>query len=308
MREVLDAGGYDVVHAHASIGSPAAWTGAYLGTRSGIPVVLTYHSILSRYRLLLRGADPFLGWRRWRAIHSGVSEVVARDLRRLLPGHPVEILPNGVDPDEWIVRPRVPGADGFRMVSVLRLTRKKRPAVLLRILRDVLAYPGVGGNVHLTVVGDGPLGPSLKRLAHRLGVSGHVTFTGALDRPGVARALDQAHLFVMPSIMESFGIAALEARMSGLPVVGRSEGGMDSFVRHGVDGFLVDDDAEMSAAVARLVTGGRAMEELVAGASDVPSHLRWSRVAEAHEDLYRRAMERFGRGVSSLRGSGEPLA
>ena len=58
--------------------------------------------------------------------------------------------------------------------------------------------------------------------------------------------------YLQPSVRESFGLAALEARSAGLPVVARSQTGTTQFVHEGVEGLLADDDAGLAAALVRL--------------------------------------------------------
>jgi glycosyltransferase involved in cell wall biosynthesis len=59
-------------------------------------------------------------------------------------------------------------------------------------------------------------------------------------------------VFVAPAILESFGIAALEARCAGVPVVARSDGGVAEFIKDGKEGLLAADDGEMARCVALL--------------------------------------------------------
>ncbi len=67
---------------------------------------------------------------------------------------------------------------------------------------------------HLLMAGDGPDRGAAEYLARELGVADHVTFLGKQDH--VERLIPQAHVLLMPSEMESFGLAALEAMACGV--------------------------------------------------------------------------------------------
>lgn len=77
--------------------------------------------------------------------------------------------------------------------------------------------------------------------------------TGRLDRTAIAGHLAAAPVFLAPATLASFGIAALEARSVGVPVVAMRAGDVGDFVRDGVEGLLVDSDSEMASASAGLL-------------------------------------------------------
>src|SRR5262249_23517877 len=81
----------------------------------------------------------------------------------------------------------------------------KRVNDCIRILAEVRAEVPA----HLLMAGDGPDRGPAEYLARELGVAEHVTFLGKQDH--VERLIPQAHVLLMPSQMESFGLAALEA-------------------------------------------------------------------------------------------------
>jgi glycosyltransferase involved in cell wall biosynthesis len=86
------------------------------------------------------------------------------------------------------------------------------------------------------MVGDGPERGPAEQLAGELGVESHVTFVGKQDH--VERIFPVAHVLLLPSELESFGLAALEAMACGVPPVATRTGGLPEVVTDGVDGFL----------------------------------------------------------------------
>jgi glycosyltransferase involved in cell wall biosynthesis len=215
--------------------SPFAWGAVRAGRELGIPTLVTVHSMwgkISRagYGLGARGTD-------WSGVHlAAVSNVAAREIARAIRGAaPVSITPNGIDPVPWRTKISPPPDEPLHVVTVMRLAPRKRLGALLRIFRGVEAdRPGT----RLTIIGDGPQRSAGERRAKGLSV----TFVGRLDRRGILDVLETAHVYVQPSVYESFGIAALEARCAGLPVVARSGSGVDGFIHDGFEGFLVPSD------------------------------------------------------------------
>ena len=112
----------------------------------------------------------------------------------------------------------------FTIVTVGALDQPyKGIAVLLDAMRE-LRQTGV--DVRLNIVGTGGLLAALQERARVLGVDSHVAFLGQLARDGVRRALDAAHVFVLPSLTEGLPRALLEAMARGLPAVATNVGGI----------------------------------------------------------------------------------
>lgn len=278
---------YDVVHAMVGIVSPAAMGGAWIARRRGVPLVVTFHSMLFGFGPVLRAMDLAVGWSRWPARFSAVSAVVAAEAQRLISGGVVDVLPNGVDPEAWRVE-HVPGQAGeLRLVSVMRLNARKRGPALLRAVARAQRVLGGCVRLRLTLVGDGPQRGTLGRLCDRLGIADDVRFAGYLPRERVREVLARSDAFVLASRLESFGIAALEARAAGVPVVALDRGGIKEFVRHGRDGLLSGSDSELSGHLVRLAREPGTLAALTAGARERPVPCAWDDAVGRHLTAYR---------------------
>lgn len=89
-------------------------------------------------------------------------------------------------------------------------------------------------------------------------LAGRVTFHGALDNEPLRTQLRQAHLLVVPSSYEGFGIVYLEGMAFGLPAIGTSAGAAPEIVRHNETGFLIPPgDAPALAAHLALLAADR---------------------------------------------------
>jgi glycosyltransferase involved in cell wall biosynthesis len=91
--------------------------------------------------------------------------------------------------------------------------------------------------LRIEVAGSGSCEPRLRLLTSRLGLAESISFLGW--RQDVDALHRRWQVFVQPSIYEGFGLAALEAMASGLPVVASATGGLPELVEDGVTGFLV---------------------------------------------------------------------
>lgn len=287
------SGCYDVVHAHISVVSPVGYGAALAAHRLGLPTVVSFCGVLLRSAQFLQAMDRLTGWTRWPLAVTAVSSPIADQLRATLPGLDVGILPNGVDVGFWrppVKRP-VPASGDVVAVTAMRLTRKKRPEAMLRaFFRAHAAAARQGRRLVLRIAGAGPLRAPLERYADAQGVAGDVEFLGAVPRNILAQIYRRADLFLMPSLHELFGIAALEARCAGLPVIGMRAAGIVDFVRDGDTGLLADDDGEFARHLERLALDDDLRRRLSQADPDV-ARFDWPAVAGAHLACYRRARE-----------------
>ncbi|MBN1197439.1 MAG: glycosyltransferase [Candidatus Aminicenantes bacterium] len=124
--------------------------------------------------------------------------------------------------------------ESLQIITACRLTKLKNVDVTLR------ALAGLGSTISwkLTVAGDGPERSRLERLAVKLGIAARVTFTGWLERSLLRDHLSRAHLFVMVSAPETFGLVYLDAMAAGCLVVGACAEGIDGIVVDGRNGWL----------------------------------------------------------------------
>ncbi len=151
---------------------------------------------------------------------------------------PIEAIPNFVDLSLYAPRAHrdrsavvAPGDKVLLHVSNFRPV--KRVLDVVRIFERVQAeVPSV-----LLMAGEGPERASAQALARRLGLQERVRFMGRQDH--IEDILSTADVFLLPSELESFGLSALEAMASGVPVVGSDAGGLPEVVKHTETGFLL---------------------------------------------------------------------
>jgi len=215
----------------------------------------------------------------------------------------IEVVPNFVDPDEF--HPATDHPDLARLFPALRWERAPRPGVLVhasnfrrvkRVGDAVLALAEVlrSRPAVLVLVGDGPEREGVERVVAALGVERHVAFLG--ERSVLGPILAQADLFLLPSDQESFGLAALEALASGVPVVASQVGGLPEVVRDGATGRLVPprDPRALAAAVLELLSDAPRRAAMAREArADAIARFRPGPVVERVEAIYREILSRW---------------
>lgn len=290
----------DVVHVHTGAVSPFAWMGVRAAVRAGLPVVVTVHSMWDpATRGIYRALQGVFDWRGWGLVATAVSEAAARPVRAVAGLRvPVQVVSNGLDVSDWRPRdePSAAGTDGVpadgahvndvHVVAVGRLAPRKQPLRLLKLLEAVRAR--VPGQITLraTIAGDGPARGRMERYlaARRLD---WVSLPGRFSREQIKGLLASADVFVAPAPRESFGLAALEARAAGVPVVARTQSGVADFVDPGKEGLLGRTFDELVAAVARLVGDHELRRSIAAHNRETePVKCSWAAVLEGFGRCY----------------------
>ena len=209
-------------------------------------------------------------------------------MRWMAPGRPIDILQNAIDPDEWVLEGEVSKPGRLRLVTAARLQRRKRVDALIKIFAKLREEVQPTIEVTLEIIGDGPDRRKLTRLCKCLALGNSVRFLGAGSAEDVRAMLSRGDVFANACVLESFGIAALEALSCGIPVVARSEGGVGSFIEDGENGVLVASDSEMLSVLVRMADDAERLAELRIGASaGIPAAYSWGTLVEQHLGLYR---------------------
>jgi len=290
LEAILKTERYDLIHCHFSYVSPFAFGGLYLVKKLKIPGVITFHSFLGRFTRVLKLLDKWLEWSTWPVIFSAVSQGVVQDVKKAGVKKKIEILSNGINPHDWAVSPREPDLHHIQIVSVMRLSKRKRPSHLIRIIDRIRGRINQDLSFRLIIIGDGFEYHKLSRMIKNLGLEKHVTLMGFQTVEKIRLVFSKSDIFVLPTIFESFGIAALEARCAGLPVVAMNHGGVKSFIRHGQEGLLAKNDQEMEDHLLRLINDHDLLTAISKNNVNTPCAITWKQVLLEHERLYKKSM------------------
>lgn len=210
------------------------------------------------------GCTGLLHWLRDRPRYGLLEWGIGRVERVLACSRTVqaELARSGISSEVLTLPVRAAGT-GFRrrpaaeplFVYLGRLSREKGVDLLLHSFH---ALEATAARARLRIVGRGPEGPALERLARELGVGERVEFTGWVAPEAVERELSDAWALVAPSLHpEPLGLVALEAIVRGVPVIASARGGFAESVEPGTSGILFEngDRRELTTALEAVATG-----------------------------------------------------
>jgi N-acetyl-alpha-D-glucosaminyl L-malate synthase BshA len=251
----------DLIHAHYALPHAVA---AHLARQvlaveagASVPrIVTTLHGT----DITLVGSDPsFLPLTRFSIAASDAvttpSEWLARATHEILgvPGAvAIEVIPNFVDVDRFVRGGAAPSSTP-RRPPVIAHVSNFRPLKRLDDVVEVFARVRATRPARLRLIGDGPDRPRIEAAVAARGLGADVELLG--ERADLPALLLGADVFLLPSEVESFGLAALEALSCGVPVVASAVGGLPEVIADGEVGYLrpVGDVAAMAEAVGRLL-------------------------------------------------------
>ncbi len=252
MAEVAQGYGLDLLHVHYAIPhSASAELARQMIAPRRLPVVTTLHGT----DITLVGADrSYFPITKFSIEQSdGVTAVSNYLKERTIDffgiSNNIDVIYNFVNCD--LYRPAESKSQERKtLLHISNFRPVKRPLDCIRILERVLDEC----EAELWMVGDGPERGPAEILARELGVEKDVTFLGKQSH--VERLIPNADVLLLPSELESFGLAALEGMACGVPPVTTRTGGLPELVSHGVDGYLeeVGDTDAQAARVVELLT------------------------------------------------------
>jgi glycogen(starch) synthase len=243
---IAEKGSFDVIHAHDWLVAYAAKT---LKTAYSIPLVCTIHATEAGRNSGIRDEQQrYINDTEWMLTYES-SEVIVNsnymrsELQRLfgLPYEKINVIPNGVNLNmydgiekDYDFR-RKYAMDNEKIILFMgRLVYEKGIQTLIAAMPKILNHYH---DAKLLIAGKGGMIDELRNQVNYLGLGNKVYFTGYLGSKDVQRMYKCADVSVFPSTYEPFGIVALEAMLSGTPIVVSDVGGLNEIVDHGVNGM-----------------------------------------------------------------------
>ncbi|NQW25645.1 MAG: N-acetyl-alpha-D-glucosaminyl L-malate synthase BshA [Cryomorphaceae bacterium] len=282
----------DILHVHYAIPHAyAAFMARQILADQGIhiPVVTTLHGT----DITLVGQHP--GYKPavcFSINHSTAVTAVSESLRRETMDQfnivrPIQVIPNFVDMNRYsrgddATRQNIATAEEVIICHVSNFRKVKRIPDVIQIFAKIRAVRPA----KLVIVGDGPERPAAETLAESLGCIADVLFLGKISN--IERILGVSDLFLLPSESESFGLAALEAMASGVPVVASQAGGLAEVVEHGLSGFLepIGDVEAMANRALELLNDSKKHAVFMAQAIASSKRFSMEAIGQTYLDLY----------------------
>ena len=216
------------------------------------------------------------------------------DVTRHYTDKEVHVVPFGVDCQVFRPAGRINMTSTVTLGFVKHLRVQYGPEHLIRAMEMIVRqYP----QTRLLMAGSGELRSQLEELTGQLGLTRNISFLGAVEHRQVPELLKNVDIFVMPSIREGFGVAAVEAQAMEIPVVAMKVGGIPEVVRDGITGILVEprNPEQLARAIIELIENPEKRKEMgKEGRKYVLSHYRWEDNAALMDDLYKSVLESPG--------------
>jgi N-acetyl-alpha-D-glucosaminyl L-malate synthase BshA len=292
MAEVAECYELDLLHVHYAIphSISAMLAQQMLAPRRRLPFVTTLHGT----DITLVGSDrSYFPITKFSIEQSDGVTAISRYMERRTVdvfgvASPIRVIHNFVNIETY-----KPCAERSRSEKILLHISNFRPVKRVQDCIRILAEVRRHGPVHLLMAGDGPERGPAEMLARELGLQHDVTFLGKQDH--VERLIPKAHVLLLPSELETFGLAALEGMACGVPPVATNAGGVPELIRPGVDGFVepVGDIAAQSARVLELISD-EALHARVASAARASAEERFAStsIIPQYESYYSEVLAR----------------
>lgn len=227
----------DVVHSHLSVIK-------YVGLAAklaGVKHIHTVHNVAHEEAEgpLQKITNKFYFRQGW-SVPVALSPEVKKTILDLygLPEEKVPVIYNGIDLSRCLPK-QVYAAEPLTLIHIGRFNVQKNHRGLLEAFQKLLKQIP---DCRLRLLGDGELWEETVAYARELGVADNVEFLGS--QSNVYPYLQQADIFLLPSLFEGMPMTIIEAMGTGLPVVASAVGGVPDMLRHGESGILVSCDPE----------------------------------------------------------------
>ena len=294
LAEVASEGGFDIIHAHYAVpNAVSAFLAREIIGDGRTRVVTTLHGT----DITLVGADKSFdrvirfALERSDAVTAVSNYLADRTQRDFAPHVPVEVIPNFVDTELPAPGPERSAREAWApngeriLMHISNFRPVKRISDVVRVFAEVRRQLPA----KLVLVGEGPERLFAQQLVRELELSADVVFLGQQD--DIRGPLVCADLLLLPSEQESFGLTALEAMVSRVPVIATTIGGLPEVVSDGESGrlFPVGEVRGMAREAVRLLTDEPARQTMgQAGRTRAITHFAREVVLPRYEDLYRR--------------------
>jgi L-malate glycosyltransferase len=300
MAEVAEFEQLDLLHVHYAIPhSVCAFLARAMRSPKKLPFITTLHGT----DITLVGVNSsYLGITKFAIKQSDSVTAISRYLReetvkQFEIRNGIEVIYNFVNCDTYLHKPNDSFRQTFAPSGEKILVHLSNFRAVKRAVEVVEIFARVQERIpsRLLMIGDGPDRSAAETLALRKGIHDKTFFLGKQDN--VEELLGIADVLLMPSEMESFGLAALEAMACEVPAIATQVGGLPELITHGVDGFLapVGDVAQMAGYALRLLESDSLHAEM-AHAARLTARNRFctSLIIPQYEALYRRVLEQAG--------------
>jgi glycosyltransferase involved in cell wall biosynthesis len=247
VRRLIRDRSYDIVHFHTKRAHAfSLWLG---GAPPGQKRVVTRRM---DYPMRKGWYDRYLYNRRVDGVVAISERIAALLIEGGVKRERIRVIHSGVDLEPFKIIPLARGDNSVMVIGATAVLEERKGLSFL--LEAAAELKRQGRRLKYLIAGDGSQREKLRRLAEALGLKEEVVFLGfVFDVPAFLSSVD---IFVMPSLFEGLGVAALEAMAAARPVIASDTGGLSELVADGETGLLAPpgDSPALARAIGRLVS------------------------------------------------------
>lgn len=211
---------------------------------------------------------------------STADDIAARGVRR----EDISVIHCGIDRKVYAFDPSI---TKYSEPTVLYLGRIKKYKSIQHLIVAFRRVKDALPNARLMIVGSGDYLPDLRKLADVLGLTGSVEFPGFVTQENKVERMRRAHVSVLPSLKEGWGLTNIEANSVGTAVVAANVPGLRDSVQDGVSGFLYEHGNidQLSEKLLLLLRDVETRKRVEKGALEWAEKFNWDRAAKEFEKV-----------------------
>jgi D-inositol-3-phosphate glycosyltransferase len=302
---------YDLIHSHYWL---SGWLGRCMQPFWDVPHITMFHTLGVVKNAVGMGEDePELRIRAEKALARDCHRIIAAtekekdDLVRYYdaPSETIKVIPCGVNLD--LFQPVDKGMArrqlGFDDDGIILFVGRIDPLKGIDRLLTAMTYLEKRQGLRLVIIGGDDDSEAeverLRRLSQKLHIQDSVTFAGPVGQEDLPYYYSAAHVCVIPSYHESFGLVALESLACGTPVVAAGVGGIESVVRQDETGYVVRDNVPVRLAdrIAAILSRPDAGAQFASSVRASVLRFGWSNIAEAIIEEYKLVLASYAARV-----------
>jgi len=268
---------FDLIHAF--FGIPCG----YIAMKLGLPYIVSLRgSDVPFYNPRFKVLDRIIFQKLSRRIWRNAKKVVAnseglKTLAKKTFGGEIEVIPNGIDVDEFNVGKIKRSGKIIKLVSTGRLISRKGYQYLIPALKNI-------PEIRLSLIGGGNMKEELQDIATDCGVS--VDFLGQIEHDDIAKYLGESDIFILPSLNEGMSNSVLEAMACGLPIITTNTGGSKELIDENGTIIKMRSSQSIKKALRKYLNNKKLINIEGKRSREIAESLSWKSVAKKYIKTY----------------------
>ena len=285
-NRLLRENNYDL--AHALFAFPSGWLCyksadklPYIISLLGSDVPGKHARLQVDYEIL----GPLLFKPIWQSasILTACSQGLKNRALKFLPSASIDVIPTGVDLNQFYPDKSGKQSDSTRLLTVGRLSVTKRVSVLINAV-EILHK--AGQKVSFTIAGGGPLEQQLRQIVSEKALADIICMTGRINLEQMPEIYHRHDLLISATAQEGLSNAMLEAMASGLPIVTTRCEGLDELIAGNAIIVEKSDPQLIASAIRQLTQDSRTYESMSSASRKQAELFSWSSVADKYLQCY----------------------